>query len=207
MPTWTRREFSSKRNDGKKGRVMRFLVYGPVHPEVQAALVKHEHVCHTLLELAGLQLPQGLDGVSFAALLRGGAEPPARLLFWHFPHYTNQGSRPAGAVREGDWKLIEHYEDGLLELFNLAQDIGETTNRAAREPERAAAMKAKLAAWRKSVAAQENTPNPDFDPALHRMLYVDTDVSRLRPAANAAEMTKQLAAWRQGMNSVLPQRR
>ncbi len=73
----------------------------------------------TLLELAGLEVPPDLDGVSCAALFRGGAEPAVRAMFWHFPHYTNQGGRPAGAVREGDWKLIEHYEDGRVELFNL----------------------------------------------------------------------------------------
>ena len=58
-----------------------------------------------------------------------------------------------------------------------------------------------------NVGAQENTPNPDFDPGFHKRLYVDVDVSRLQPAATAAEMTKQLAAWRKGMDSVLPGKR
>src|SRR5439155_262536 len=154
----------------------------------------------TLLELAGLESPRNLDGASYARLLRGAGDPSPRPLFWHFPHYTNQGSRPAGAVRDGDWKLIEHYEDGRSELFNLRQDPGETTDLAGREPGRVAALKVKLTDWRKAIGAQENTLNPDFDPGLHKMLYVDTDVSRLRPTTTAAEMTKQLAAWRQGMN-------
>ncbi len=170
---------------------------------VTQAPVVNTDLMPTLLEMAGLEAPTGLDGVSFARLLRGAGDPPARPLFWHFPHYTNQGSRPAGAVREGDWKLIEHYEDGHVELFNLARDPGETTDLAAQEAGRAAALKAKLAAWRKAVGAQENTPNPNFDPALYRRLYVDTDVSRLKPAATAAEMTKQLAGWRKEMDAVV----
>jgi arylsulfatase A-like enzyme len=161
----------------------------------------------TLLELAGLEAPKGLDGVSYGALFRGTGEPAIRPLFWHFPHYTNQGGRPAGAVREGDWKLIEHYEDGRLELFDLAKDPGETLDVSVRQPARTAALKGKLAAWRAAVGAQENVPNPDFTPELHRQLYVDTDVSRLLPAATAAEMTKALATWRKGMDSVAAARR
>ena len=157
----------------------------------------------TLLELCGLKAPAGLDGVSLAGLLKGGGLP-ARPLFWHLPHYTNQGGRPGGAVREGDWKLIEHYEDGRVELFNLARDAGETRDLSGEEPKRAAEMKAKLAAWRKAVSAQANTPNPQFDAALHRKLYVDTDVSALKAGATAAEMRPKLEAWRAGMNAVLP---
>ena len=78
----------------------------------------------TLLEACGVKPAGPLDGVSLVKLLEGGSLP-ARPLFWHFPHYTNQGGRPGGAVREGDWKLIEHYEDGRVELFNLAKDAGE----------------------------------------------------------------------------------
>src|SRR6185503_7887986 len=64
----------------------------------------------TLLELAGLPAAEGLDGISTARLLTKGEPPAPRAFFWHFPHYTNQGGRPGGAVRRGDWKLIEHYE-------------------------------------------------------------------------------------------------
>src|SRR5262245_44835623 len=155
----------------------------------------------TLLELAGVDRPDGLDGVSFSKLLAGGTMPE-QPLYWHFPHYTNQGSRPGGAMREGRWKLVEHYEDGRAELYDLERDPGETRDLADRESRRVKTMKARLAEWRKAVGAQENTVNPDFDPALHRKLYVDTDVSRLKPAATAAEMTKPLAGWRQGMDEV-----
>lgn len=155
----------------------------------------------TLLELAGLEVPGGLDGVSLAGLWTGRGRPAPRAFLWHFPHYTNQGGRPGGAIREGDWKLVEHYEDGRAELFNLARDMGESEDLAAREPGRAEALRRKLAEWRRSAGAQENAPNPDFDPALHRALYEDTDVSRLRPAARAAEMTPRLAAWRRAMDA------
>ena len=156
----------------------------------------------TFLDICGLKAPGPLDGVSIAPLLRGGELSP-RSLLWHFPHYTNQGSRPAGAIREGDWKLIEHYEDGKLELFNLAQDIGEEHDLAAREPRRVAELKAKLADWRKAIGAQENEPNPNFDTAWHKRLYEDVDVSTLKAAATAPEMRSKLQEWRTGMNSVV----
>jgi arylsulfatase A-like enzyme len=159
----------------------------------------------TILEVCGVKAPAGLDGVSLVKLLEGG-ELAARPLYWHFPHYTNQGSRPGGALREGDWKLIEHYEDGRVELFNLAKDPSETRDLARDEPKRAAELKAKLAAWLKEVGAQENTPNPKFDAELHKRLYVETDVSTLKPGATAAEMRPKLAEWRKGLNDVLPKK-
>ncbi len=160
----------------------------------------------TLLDLCGVKAPGPFDGVSLAKLFQGESLSP-RSLLWHFPHYTNQGSRPAGAIRLGDWKLIEHYEDGRIELFNVAKDVGETMNLADKEPDRVRDLKAQLAAWRKDIAAQENTPNPNFKPELHRPLYQDVDVSRLKPAATAAEMAVALQPWRKGMNGVLPQAR
>ena len=156
----------------------------------------------TLLEVCGVKVPEGLDGVSLAGLLHGKELPP-RPLFWHFPHYTNQGSRPAGAVREGDWKLVEHYEDGKLELYNLAKDPGEAKDLSTQEPKRAAEMEQKLAEWRKAVGAQLNSPNPNFDAAWHKKLYVDVDVSNLKAGGTAAEMAVKLKEWREGMNAVL----
>lgn len=157
----------------------------------------------TLLELAGRPVPADLDGVSLAALLTGRGPAPRRPLFWHFPHYTNQGGRPGGAVREGDWKLIEHYEDGRVELFNLAQDLGETNNLAAREPARVHELRARLAAWRDAMGAQTNTPNPDFDPARHRPLYVDPDVSRYDPRTAGADERARVLEWRRRMNAAV----
>jgi arylsulfatase A-like enzyme len=120
----------------------------------------------TMLELAGLPArpAQHLDGVSLAPLLKGSSLDRGRPLFWHYPHYGNQGGAPHGVVREGDWKLIEWYEDGAFELFNVPQDISEKNNLAAQQPERVKTLHAKLAAWRKDVNALMPTPNPDFKP-------------------------------------------
>src|SRR5947207_11635481 len=127
----------------------------------------------TLAEIARARTPRDLDGVSIASLLLGRGQPYARRFYWHFPHYTNQGSQPAGAIREGDWKLVEHYEDGRVELFNLAKDISETTDLSAREPRRVARLKNDLASWRKRMGAQTNTPNPNFDPGLAHKIVRD----------------------------------
>jgi arylsulfatase A-like enzyme len=120
----------------------------------------------TLLQLAGLDLrpQQHRDGVSFLPLLQGKTLPGDRPLFWHYPHYHGAGAAPHGAMREGDWKLVEWFEDGALELYNLRQDLGEQHDLAARQPEKVKALHAKLVAWRKEVGALMPVPNPDFDP-------------------------------------------
>ena len=159
----------------------------------------------TLIEAAGLEVAKTtgpLDGASLMKLLTGGTLAP-RPLFWHFPNYTNQGGRPAGAVREGDWKLVEQYEDGSVELYNLATDPAEKNDLAKTEAPRAEALKAKLAAWRRSVGAQENVPNPAFDAALHKQLYVDVDSSKFIAAKTSAEMEVQQQPWRAAMNAAV----
>ncbi len=159
----------------------------------------------TLLEACGVKTDDRFDGTSVLSLLKGKSIPD-RPLFWHFPHYTNQGSRPAGAMRDGHWKFVEHYDNGAVELFDLAKDASEETNLAEREPERVKAMRSKLTMWRKNVGAQENTPNPAFDPALYKKLYIDVDVSKLKAGKTAAEMRPALQAWRNTMNEVLPKK-
>ena len=155
----------------------------------------------TLLELAGITTADRFDGISITPAFLGAEA--SRKFFWHFPHYTNQGSSPAGAVRDGDWKLIEHYEDGRLELFNLKSDPGEQRNLASAESQRANKMKTALAEWRKKVSAQTNAVNPVFDTALHRAIYKDIDISRYDPpAASEAEFQKVLE-WRKQMNAAL----
>jgi arylsulfatase A-like enzyme len=115
----------------------------------------------TLLDLAGLPLDpkQHRDGVSLLPLLRGNTLSRGPL-FWHYPHYGNQGGSPCGAVRDGDWKLVEWYEDGRLELYNLRTDLSETHDLARDEPERVKQLHARLDAWRKDVGAVMPTPNP-----------------------------------------------
>ncbi len=101
-----------------------------------------------------------MDGLSLVPVLRGG-QLLDRPFFWHYPHYGNQGGAPAGGVREGDWKLIEWFEDNRVELFNLKTDFGEQNNLAVKEPEKVKALHAQLAQWRKNVGARMPTPNPD----------------------------------------------
>ncbi len=119
----------------------------------------------TFLDAAGVDSPAGeaLDGENIMPLLTQSGGLKRDAIYWHYPHYHH--SSPAGAIREGDWKLIEFYEDGHLELYNLRQDIGEKVNVAPQFPERAEALRTKLAAWRESVDAEMPVPNPDYDPA------------------------------------------
>ena len=158
----------------------------------------------TLLELTGLPVPSGLDGASFAALLTGRGPAPKRSLFWHFPHYTNQGSRPSGALRDDHWMLVEFYDDEAVELYDFKTDIRETRNVAAQNPGRVAKMRVALAAWRKEVNAQGNKPNPNFIPAKYRELYIEVDPSRFDPAQAGLDQWEKMWAWRKGMNAVLP---
>ncbi len=87
-----------------------------------------------------------------------------RSLFWHYPHYHPGGATPYSAARFGDWRLVEFFETGKLELYNLRHDIGEKTDLSAKEPERTAKLHGRLKAWRESVGAQLPTPNPDHNP-------------------------------------------
>jgi arylsulfatase A-like enzyme len=138
-------------------------------------VTKPGSVCHspmistdyypTFLEVAGLPRRPGqhVDGMSLVPLLKGGSRPE-RPLFWHYPHYSNQGGGPGGAVRVGDFKLIEWFEDMRVELFDLKTDLSERHDLAARMPEKAAALRQQLHDWRKSVDAAMPAPNPDYNP-------------------------------------------
>ena len=91
----------------------------------------------TLLQIAGAALPKGreIDGESLVPLLRQTGKLKRNALYWHYPHYVLSGT-PYSIIRAGDWKLIRHYESGSLELFNLADDLGETVNLADRMPQK-----------------------------------------------------------------------
>jgi arylsulfatase A-like enzyme len=157
----------------------------------------------TLADLAGLPSPSGLDGVSFASLLTKGASVADRKLFWHFPHYTNQGSRPAGAMRDKNWLLIEFYDEDHLELFDLHNDVAEKQNLASKNPARVESMRAALAEWRREVAAQTNAPNPDFDSTKYQDLYVDMDAGQFDPAHASQTQWEKMWSWRKHMNAAV----
>ncbi|MCA8965004.1 MAG: sulfatase [Planctomycetes bacterium] len=111
---------------------------------VSAAPICSADLLPTVLDLlVAPPVAHEIDGISFASALRG--EPmPSRPLFWHYPHYGNQGGFPGGAVRLGDWKLIERYEDGRVQLYHLSADPGERTDLAEEQPERVAKLRALL---------------------------------------------------------------
>ncbi len=155
----------------------------------------------TLLELAGAPVPPGLDGISFAEGVTGGAIPE-RKLFWHFPHYTNQGGRPSGAMRDGAWLLVELYDEDKVELYDLSTDVGEKHDIANQHPDRVRSMRAALDIWRKENKVQYNVPNPNYDEEQFRRLYVDVDSSRFDPVvADETEWTR-IRTWRKGMDEV-----
>jgi arylsulfatase A-like enzyme len=138
--------------------------------------VRPGSVCHTpvtstdfyptLLGMAGLPPRPGqhVDGKNLVPLLREDGTIDRDAIFWHYPHYGNQGGSPGGAVRAGDWKLIEFFEDGRLELYNLKDDIGEKRNVVGDRPEMAQKLHARLKAWRRETGARMPARNPDAKP-------------------------------------------
>ena len=123
-------------------------------------------VLPTFVALGGAVMParQPCDGLSLAAVLRDPVSTLMRdTLYWHLPHYHH--STPASAMRQDDWKLIEFFEDGSLELYHLKDDPGEQKNLVGTESTRTKSMHATLQAWRKQVKALMPVPNPNYDPA------------------------------------------
>ncbi|MCA8995458.1 MAG: sulfatase [Planctomycetaceae bacterium] len=120
----------------------------------------------TLADVSGFEgeASQDIDGLSLVPLFNDSdATLDRKAIYFHYPHYHH--SRPAGAIRVGDWKLIEFFEDDRLELYNLEDDISEERNLATEQPERASRLRAQLEEWRESIDAAMPTPNPDHDPA------------------------------------------
>jgi arylsulfatase A-like enzyme len=118
----------------------------------------------TIAAACGVKFPRPIDGVSILPLLEGKTSLDRDALYWHYPHYSPQDGTPAGAVRQGVYKLIEHYESGCRELFDLSADVGERRDLSASEPERSARLAEKLAAWRAGLRAAMPTENPQYVP-------------------------------------------
>jgi arylsulfatase A len=159
----------------------------------------------TLLEAAGVDAAKTvgpLDGASIIKLLRGESIAK-RTFYWHFPNYTNQGGRPAGAIREANWKLIENFEDGGLELFDLASDQGETINRAASQPAKTESLRRNLQSWRLTTGARMPKVNPEFDAGLHQRLYINQDPSRFIGGTTAGPVEPHWKVWRTAMNAAI----
>ena len=120
----------------------------------------------TICDMAGINNYKDVSGISLVDLLKGNKKPElaGRPLFWHFPHYANQGGTPGSSVRKGRYKLIEFYETGKYELYDLQNDPGETKNLIDIEHEAARELKQELDTWKTNVCARIPEKNVDFIP-------------------------------------------
>ncbi|MDA0350022.1 MAG: sulfatase [Verrucomicrobia bacterium] len=120
----------------------------------------------TILGATGLpkRPQQHMDGVDLSPVLKGQGKVKREALFWHYPHYNQHPSSfPSGVIRKGDWKLIENYDTGELELYNLSADIGETSNLAKKEKKKTRELLNELNAWRAEVDADPMRANPLYE--------------------------------------------
>lgn len=167
----------------------------------------HLDLMPTLLECAGGKVATSVgpvDGINLKEQWYQDKEVQSdRTLYWDFPHYTNQGSRPASAIRRGNWKLIFHHEEESVELYDLANDPGEQIDLASKNPDVASSLKSALLSWRDSVGVQKGQPNPEFDPDLHKRIYLDQDPSKLGHSESAKIIGEKWKAWRALMNQAV----
>ena len=117
-----------------------------------------------------MKISNGVDGVSLVPLLAQSGPLNRKAVYWHYPHYHSSSIGPCGAVRCGDYKLIEWFDeticgpDNMFELYNLKEDIAEQKNLAKEMPEKTKELKKMLENWRNKVNAQMLTPNPNYNP-------------------------------------------
>jgi arylsulfatase A-like enzyme len=144
----------------------------------------------TLLELAGIPVPreQSVDGISLVPVLKGKSIRE-RPLFWHYPHYGNQGGEPSSIIMEDQWKLIYYHEDGRYELYNLAQDMNEQNDLSDSQPDLVNAMQSRLNEWLSSTGARFPEKDPLFDSARRDSLW------EYRRTAGKARLENQHAGY------------
>ncbi len=177
---------------------------GKIKPSTQSIALTNMDLMPTLLECADIPSNIQFDGVSQAPQLLGKSqELKYPEIYWHFPHYNNQGGRPGGALRSGNWKYIEYYDDGARELYDLAADPSEAKNLAAREPKLLAKFHVDLTQWKKKLSVQENTPNPDYDQAAADKIYKEFDSSKIPLRTTAAQTAAEFKVWRERMNAAV----
>jgi arylsulfatase A-like enzyme len=142
--------------------LMRFPSTIPAGSKFDAPVISTD-LYPTFLELAGLALrpKQHVDGLSVAPLFRGKAKLDRDALYWHYPHYGNQGGFPGSAMRAGDWKLIQRAEENAYELYNLRNDPSETKNLSQQEARRTKRLAARLKEWQQDVGAKFPSPKPE----------------------------------------------
>ena len=138
--------------------------------KIKAGITCNVPVCSidlfpTLTSAAGIPSPQTngtIDGINLLPLLTQTGDIQRDALYWHYPHFSNQQGRPGGVIRQGDYKLIENYEDGTLELYNLKDDISETRNIILGHIDLAKSMQKRLHEWLKEVNATMMPRNPAY---------------------------------------------
>lgn len=155
---------------GGKGRQWEDAIRVPlvIHiPGMTSSRICNTPVCGidffpTIAELTGIDELEGkLDGISLVPLLEG-KKIDERSLFWHYPHYGNQGGEPSSIIREGDWKLIHYYETGKNELYNLSEDISETVDLAPANQEKVRSLRKKLDKWLVETGASMPEKDPEY---------------------------------------------
>lgn len=136
----------------------------------------------TILDYAQIELvsSQRIDGISLKPIIDRGVIPSERPLYWHYPHYGNQGGDPSSIIRQGNWKLIHYYEDGRNELYNLSLDPSEKNNLVDKQAKVSADLYHNLKEWLESVNAKYPVPDPEFD-AEKRREYEKSIVEKLLP--------------------------
>jgi arylsulfatase A len=141
--------------------------------EVIDRLVISTDFYSTIIDMIGIETSDsgtnGIDGLSLVPLINNPQDPISefsnRALYWHFPHYSNHGMQsPGGAIRYGDFKLLEYFENNTIQLFNLKADPEEQNDLSGSEPEKVSQLRSMLHDWRKEVGARMMTPNPDYKP-------------------------------------------
>jgi arylsulfatase A len=140
------------------------IIWNPttIKNKIEKTLATTDDFFNTIMQLTGTKNTSP-DGVSLVPLLENKTIAD-RNLYWHFPHYSPQHGLPGAVIRKGNYKLIEWYEDGKLELFNLSKDEGEQNNIAAANTARVKDMKAALDEWRKNMNAKMPVANPNYKP-------------------------------------------
>lgn len=137
----------------------------------------------TLVEMTGVKSPEsaGSDGVDISPLLKG-RHIADREMYWHFPHYSNHAmTSPAGGVRKGPYKLIEYYDHGSVQLFDLSADLEEKHDLSDRMPEKVEELKGMLAVWRDKVGALMPEPNLAYSSALDAERYIQAAPAKFWP--------------------------
>lgn len=150
----------------------------------------------TLLELAGVEMPKNvsIEGVSLAPAM-GGKKIADRALYWHYPHYGNQGGDPSSIIMEGDLKLIYYWEDKHVELYNLATDPSEQTNLASVHHHSVNELSAKLMKWLTETDANTPIMDPEYDEVLHQAV-LDKNKDVVIPALEAERIQMLAPDWK-----------